>query len=206
MVATLGGSLLAGVAVDVGRAAPAGAFPGPTVDLVGQGFGHGRGMGQFGALGYALKGWTYEKILDHYYGGTKMGTLPAGDVTVQLTRFDGVDVIVTQEQGHLHTNATPGSFGALRARKTGANRYSVDVGTDCSGGPGGWQELVSGVAGPVTFSPDDPRTEDRSEMLQVCELGGTHRWLRGRCWPWREPTAAGRPRPGRSTRSTSRAT
>src|SRR5581483_2367785 len=35
------------------------------------------------------------------------------------------------------------------------------------------------VAGPVTFSPDDPRTEDRTEMLQVCELGGTRRWLRG---------------------------
>ena len=32
---------------------------------------------------------------------------------------------------------------------------------------------------PVTFSPADPRTDDRSEMLQVCELGGGHRWVRG---------------------------
>ena len=168
-------------ALVVANPPPAGAFPGPTVDLVGHGFGHGRGMGQFGALGYALKGWTYQQILDHYYGGTRMGTVPDNDITVQLTKFDGLDVIVAQENGHLHTSAAPGSFSALLARKTGANRYTVFVGTDCSGGPGGWQPLASAtnVPGPVTFTPDDPKTDDRTEMLQVCELGGTHRWLRG---------------------------
>ena len=74
---------MSGVLVIVPR--PAGAFPGPTVDLVGHGFGHGRGMGQFGSLGYALKGWSYEQILGHYYGGTKMGTVPDGDITVVAT-------------------------------------------------------------------------------------------------------------------------
>src|SRR5438874_10796494 len=92
----------------VAAAPPAGAFPGPTVDLVGHGFGHGRGMGQFGSLGYALKGWSYSQILDHYYGGTKMGTVPDLDITVQLTKLDGVDLIATQEHGHLHTNAIAG--------------------------------------------------------------------------------------------------
>jgi hypothetical protein len=159
--------------------APAGAFPGPTVELVGHGYGHGRGMGQYGSLGYALKGWTYQRILDHYYGGTKMGTLPDGDITVQLTKFDGVDVIVTQEQGQLRTSAAPGTFSALRAHHTGANTFRIDVGTGCSGGPGGWQPLKTNVLGPVTFSPANPRTEERSEMLQVCEIGGTSRWLRG---------------------------
>jgi len=180
-VATLAGSLLGAVAVEVGRAAPAGAFPGATVDLVGQGFGHGRGMGQWGAYGYSLQGWSAGRILDHYYGGTKMGTAPTADITVQLTKLDGVDLIVAQEHGHLHTSAVPGSFGALRARKIGANTFAVDVGTDCSGGPNGWQPLpgAAAVTGPVTFSPDDPRTEDRTEMLQVCEPGGTRRWLRG---------------------------
>jgi SpoIID/LytB domain protein len=175
-VATLAGSLLGAVAVEVGRAAPAGAFPGTTVDLVGQGFGHGRGMGQWGALGYAVKGWTYDKILDHYYGGTKMGTAPGANITVQLTRFDGLDLVVVQEHGHLHTNAGPGTFTALRARKTGANLFTVESGTDCGGTA--WQP-VGTVAGPVTFTPDDPHTEDRTEMLQVCEPGGTRRWLRG---------------------------
>ena len=172
-------------------ARPAAAFPGPTVDLVGHGFGHGRGLGQFGSLGYALKGWNYHQILDHYYGGTKMGTLPDGDITVQLTKFDGLDVIVTQEHGHLHTSAAPGSFKALLARKTGTNRYTVYVADDCGGGPVGWQELRANVPGPVTFSPDNPRTEDRTEMLQVCELGGVHRWVRGEILALEGKDAAG---------------
>jgi SpoIID/LytB domain protein len=167
---------LSGVAVG---ARPAVAFPGPTVDLVGHGFGHGRGMGQFGSLGYALKGWTYQQILDHYYGGTRMGKVPDGDITVHLTKFDGLDVIVTQEKGHLRSSARPGQeFSALLARKVGTNVFRLYAGTDCSGGPGGWQELAT-VPGPVVFSPADPRTDDRSEMLQVCELSGTRRWLRG---------------------------
>jgi SpoIID/LytB domain protein len=156
----------------------AAAFPGPTVDLIGHGYGHGRGMGQFGSLGYALKGWTYQRILDHYYGGTKMGTLQDGTIDVHLTKFDGVDVIVSQEKGRLRTNAAAGDFSALRAQRVGANLYRVDRAGDCGGGPDGWRELTT-MRGPVTFSPPDPRTEDRSEMLQVCELGGTRRWLRG---------------------------
>ena len=159
---------------------PAAAFPGPTVDLVGHGYGHGRGMGQFGSLGYALKGWTYQRILDHYYGGTRMGSVPDGDITVHLTKFDGLDVIVTQENGHLRADRIAGEFKALRARKVGANLYRVDKGDDCSGGPGGWQEVTTApLVGPVVFSPADPRTNDRAEMLQICELSGTRRWLRG---------------------------
>ncbi|HEX6381569.1 MAG TPA: SpoIID/LytB domain-containing protein, partial [Acidimicrobiia bacterium] len=181
----LGRALIASVVAVSGvlavGARPAAAFPGPTVDLVGHGYGHGRGMGQFGSLGYALKGWSYERILDHYYGGTRMGTVPDDDITVHLTKFDGIDVIVSQEKGHLRTSTHPNQqFAALRARKVGTNLYKVDAGTDCSGGPGGWQELTpSPVIGPVTFSPADTRTEDRSEMLQICELTGTRRWLRG---------------------------
>ncbi|HVW31250.1 MAG TPA: SpoIID/LytB domain-containing protein [Acidimicrobiia bacterium] len=182
LAAALGTSVAAISAVVAVVAPPAaGAFPGPTVDLVGHGFGHGRGMGQFGSLGYALKGWTYTQILDHYYGGTTMGTVPDNDITVQLTKFDGLDVIVQQEKGELHTNVAPGNFSALRAHKIGANRYEIDFGTDCSGGPGGWQTLVASVAGPVTFTPDPDklRTDDRTHMLQTCEVGGTRRWLRG---------------------------
>ena len=43
------------------------AFPSDHVDFVGHGFGHGRGMGQYGALGYALGGMAYGDILQHYY-------------------------------------------------------------------------------------------------------------------------------------------
>jgi stage II sporulation protein D len=35
----------------------------------GRGWGHGVGMDQTGAYGYALEGWTFEQILKHYYQG-----------------------------------------------------------------------------------------------------------------------------------------
>ena len=42
------------------------------------GDGHGVGMSQEGALGYAEHGFTYRAILAHYYTGTAIGLLPAG--------------------------------------------------------------------------------------------------------------------------------
>ena len=36
----------------------------------GRGWGHGIGMSQYGANGYALKGWTGEQIIQHYFTGT----------------------------------------------------------------------------------------------------------------------------------------
>src|SRR5262252_5969084 len=48
---------------------------GPTVTLSGHGYGHGIGMSQVGAYGYAVHfGWTAQQILAHYYGGTTPGS------------------------------------------------------------------------------------------------------------------------------------
>lgn len=49
-----------------------------TLVIVGAGDGHGVGMSQDGALGYAEHGWSYSSILAHYYTGTALGTAPAG--------------------------------------------------------------------------------------------------------------------------------
>lgn len=43
--------------------------------LSGRGFGHGAGLCQWGARGYAEKGWGYRKILLHYYPGTELQVL-----------------------------------------------------------------------------------------------------------------------------------
>ncbi len=57
------------------------AVVGSTVDITGQGWGHGIGMGQWGALGYAIGqdhgdgNWTYQQIVDHYYGPATLSTL-----------------------------------------------------------------------------------------------------------------------------------
>src|SRR3954453_12928523 len=42
----------------------------------GHGFGHGVGMSQYGAYGYADHGKGYRFILAHYYRGTELSTLP----------------------------------------------------------------------------------------------------------------------------------
>jgi SpoIID/LytB domain protein len=46
--------------------------------IAGAGFGHGVGMSQEGAYGYAQRGLDYRAILAHYYRGTTIGAAPAG--------------------------------------------------------------------------------------------------------------------------------
>ena len=162
----------------LGAIAPvAHAYPSPTVELTGHGWGHGRGLGQWGALGYALDhGWTYDRILNHYYGGTTAGSLGADvPMSVRLIRFDGRDTAVMQERGQLGTSAAAGSYAALRARRVGANTFAVEQSAGC-GAP--WFPLAQ-VAGPVTFFPQAPSGDDRGSMIQACEPDGTRRWLRG---------------------------
>jgi stage II sporulation protein D len=59
-----------------------------TLVITGHGYGHGVGMGQWGAYGYALHGWSAEKILTHYYSGTTVGTAPTQIVRVLLQEAD----------------------------------------------------------------------------------------------------------------------
>src|SRR5215216_7055466 len=54
----------------------------------GAGFGHGIGMSQYGAYGYALNGAKYEGILAHYYKGTRLASAPSRAVRVLLQPED----------------------------------------------------------------------------------------------------------------------
>jgi stage II sporulation protein D len=54
----------------------------------GAGFGHGIGMSQYGAYGYALEGARYPGILAHYYKGTRLSTAPSRPVRVLLQPVD----------------------------------------------------------------------------------------------------------------------
>ena len=47
--------------------------------IKGAGYGHGVGMSQEGALGYAQHGYSYQAILAHYYTGTALGSVPPAD-------------------------------------------------------------------------------------------------------------------------------
>jgi hypothetical protein len=44
--------------------------------LEGHGYGHGVGMGQYGADGFAAHGLDYRAVLAHYYPGTRIAEVP----------------------------------------------------------------------------------------------------------------------------------
>jgi stage II sporulation protein D len=59
--------------------------PKTTFTIRGAGFGHGVGMSQYGAMGYAQNGRNAAEILAHYYSGTALGTTdPDQAVRIQL--------------------------------------------------------------------------------------------------------------------------
>jgi stage II sporulation protein D len=63
----------------------ASAAPKSTFTIRGAGFGHGVGMSQYGAMGYASNGRNAAEILAHYYSGTALGTTdPNAKVRIQL--------------------------------------------------------------------------------------------------------------------------
>ncbi len=61
--------------------------PAPSVLVLrGHGWGHGLGLSQWGAYGYAKHGWTYDRILAHYYAGTTLGQATLATVRVLLAQ------------------------------------------------------------------------------------------------------------------------
>ena len=81
------------IAVVVALAAAAGATgarAGTTLIVTGHGWGHGVGMSQWGAYGYARHGWPYKRILFHYYPGTRLGH--SGEPYVRVLLAQGVRV------------------------------------------------------------------------------------------------------------------
>ncbi|HET9324755.1 MAG TPA: SpoIID/LytB domain-containing protein [Gaiellaceae bacterium] len=61
------------------------ARPGTPVFVInGRGWGHGVGMSQWGANGFARRGYDYRRILAHYYRSTAIGKAPVAQVRVLL--------------------------------------------------------------------------------------------------------------------------
>src|SRR5262249_8973973 len=74
---------VAAAAALAAAAAVAGPCSAATLFLVqGGGWGHGVGMSQWGAEGYALHGWNDRQILAHYYPHTVFGNEPSRSLRV----------------------------------------------------------------------------------------------------------------------------
>lgn len=138
------------------------------ITFTGHGWGHGRGMGQYGALGYAVDhAWGYEQILEHFYGGTSLTSLAVDhDMSVELTRFTGTDTIVQGWDLTVGALAVPGSdFDYLRIRSAGDGTFRADWAPGC-GGP--WTEfggvLPSGLR--IVATRDQGQV---ANLLRTCE-------------------------------------
>ncbi|MGH9076647.1 MAG: SpoIID/LytB domain-containing protein [Acidimicrobiales bacterium] len=150
------GGPAAPVAATASPAAPAA----PAVDLVGHGLGHGRGMGQYGAYGYAADmGWTYQQILAHFYGGTALSSPPAGSPQAIGVRLDEVGGAADQTFLLPAAAAVSGLVAApaaLRVHANGDGTYSLYGQSACTAPPSSL--LLAGAGTAVTISapaPDD---------------------------------------------------
>ena len=171
--------LAAGLLVTAG-AAPSAAWPTSTVEIRGHGWGHGRGLGQWGSLGYAVDhGWTYDRILNHYYGGTTKGSQPDAVIGVRLDEHNSTPsapkpMTVTSAAGFTIGSNTfaPGTYAQV---SWNGNGFDIKQGTSCSGPFTTAVQTVGADAQPearTTYTGDDVRS-----MLNLC--GANTRAYRG---------------------------
>ena len=133
-------------------AAPRPPRPRTTYTLIGHGWGHGIGMSQWGAYGYARHGWTYRQILAHYYTGTAIGQSPVG-FTERVAMMDAGrpstsarrrDEGVAEGDGTHAPACPPGRTGS---------RPGVTPATSGSGASPPQPIVLSGLAAPVKVMP-----------------------------------------------------
>jgi stage II sporulation protein D len=119
----------------------------------GHGFGHGIGMSQYGAQGYALQGATYQQILQHYYPGTVLGKTNATLIRVLLA--DGakslkvscsVPFSVTDGNGVTHQLA---AGTVTLGPKLLVNGQALPEPLTFNAGAGGWMTLARPYRGQI---------------------------------------------------------
>jgi stage II sporulation protein D len=156
----------------VGSAAPAPVPPPapgvPTFVISGRGWGHGIGMSQWGALGFAQRGYVYARILAHYYRGTTLGRAPVARVRVLLVEDK--------------RSLTVSSDDVLRVRDAAGQRYELDAGSYALG-PGLKLKLRDGqprpLPGPLVFSAElSPLKLDGKPYRGSLEIGSINNRLR----------------------------
>ena len=161
------------------------------VTLDGAGNGHGYGLSQWGAYGYAVDhGWNATQILDHYYGGTVSGTVSTDTViVVRLQNLDDAQTAVVSATGGLVVDGVAGGpWKSVVAREVSPSVYSVWARTDAQVCPGaadalasGWTKVADSVATQVNIrtQADSTTTANFGDMPAACEPGGTIRSYRG---------------------------
>jgi stage II sporulation protein D len=138
-----GGPSTEAIAAAPKPAAPAPAPLRPVFVLSGHGWGHGIGMGQYGAYGYAQHGWDYKRILAHYYPGTTLGAAPLATVRVLLA--SGSRALTVSSLGPIKV-----VDGKGKARRLPAGTYPLRPGLKLNLPKA---KKAKALPGPLLFSP-----------------------------------------------------
>ena len=134
-------------ACSAGRQYVAPAGSGALFLVRGHGWGHGVGMGQWGAQGYALQGYAYEQILGAYYPGTLSGQ--TSETSIRVLLANGKKKLVVSSRQPMTVEDGNGVEHTLPAGKTTltpALELAVDDGPKQALEP------------PLTFSPAEGST------------------------------------------------
>ena len=121
---------LLGLSVPAARAATGASqapSAGPSLLIEGAGDGHGVGMSQWGALGFAEHGYSDTQILAHYYTGTAIGQAPAGHIVRVLVGSTVKAVPLEQYVRGVVAAEMPASWpaAALEAQAIASRTYAL---------------------------------------------------------------------------------
>ncbi|MCU4185551.1 hypothetical protein K6U06_14375 [Acidiferrimicrobium sp. IK] len=137
--------------------------------LVGHGYGHGRGMGQYGAYGYALTGWNVNQILNQYYGGTAASAVStAQTIDVRLDELDNASTI-TAQGATAYVGGAQVATGPVTVTRVNGSQLSVNGAPAQSGDV----TLVPSGAGPIVLAiPGGTRAYKGNIVVKAAPIGG----------------------------------
>ena len=134
------------------------------VVLTGHGFGHGRGLSQWGSFGYATRfGFNHLQILSRYYGNAVMADIGNPLVTVRLMALDGAPLSVTCDAPFTVDGRPMAPGTAAQITRNPDGTFQLTTRTGCSGPVTGSLQ----IAGTTVNTVDDPGNDVR-RMLRLC--------------------------------------
>ena len=161
--------LLAGL-IGLNAVTPAQAALQGDVQISGHGWGHGRGLSQYGARGYAVDyGWDWLRILSHYYGGTKQLQIGNPLISVELLSRGGAPLAVTGTG--LKVNGTAVGAASLLVERKSDGTFRLSRGdANCQNWVLWDGNYGSGAVG-YTAVLTTATTADPATHIQICGGG-----------------------------------
>ncbi|MFV1989210.1 MAG: SpoIID/LytB domain-containing protein, partial [Acidimicrobiales bacterium] len=166
--------------------------------LEGRGYGHGRGLSQYGALAYAVQGSSYSQILAKYYAGTNKSSRSDTQMLVTLSAHSGSVTMVYSEQQYSVAGFAIAAGLTAKVEAISSSRFRVSTSPSICGGTftsvtevNGTEDVrarykKTGADGYDRYYVEihlaSNPVDDYSKMLQTCKDGNRFRAYRGSMW------------------------